>query len=139
MARLPPFFPKSQGKPRVDGRRVLSGTISISRNRLRWRNAPRAYGLAKTLNNRWKRWSDKGVFARMMVGISSEATSPKTVMIDATILKALRTATSLRSEKGGSDNQRGRLIGRTKGGMNTKLQAVVDADGRPIRFFKTAD
>jgi hypothetical protein len=41
-------------------------------------------------------------------------------------------------EKGGSDDQRGRLIGRTKGGMNTKLPAVTDADGRPIRFFMTA-
>ena len=41
-------------------------------------------------------------------------------------------------EKGGSDDQRGRLIGRTKGGMNTKLHAVTDADGRPIRFFMTA-
>lgn len=31
-----------------------------------------------------------------------------------------------------------RLIGRTKGGMNTKLLAVTDADGRPLRFFITA-
>jgi transposase len=30
------------------------------------------------------------------------------------------------------------LIGRTKGGMNTKLHAVTDSDGRPIRFFMTA-
>ncbi len=41
-------------------------------------------------------------------------------------------------EKGGPGDQRGRLIGRTKGGMNTKLHAVTDADGRPIRFFITA-
>ena len=41
-------------------------------------------------------------------------------------------------EKGGPGDQRGRLIGRTKGGMNTKLHAVTDADGRPIRFFMTA-
>ena len=34
--------------------------------------------------------------------------------------------------------QRGRLIGRTNGGMNTKLHAVADACGRPIRFFMTA-
>ncbi len=26
MARLEPFFPRSPGKPRVDGRRVLSGS-----------------------------------------------------------------------------------------------------------------
>ena len=37
-----------------------------------------------------------------------------------------------------ADDQRGRLIGRTKGGMNTTLHAVTDADGRPIRFFMTA-
>ena len=30
------------------------------------------------------------------------------------------------------------MIGRTKGGMNTKLHAVPDAEGRPIRFFMTA-
>jgi transposase len=41
-------------------------------------------------------------------------------------------------EKGGPGDQRGRLIGRTKGGMNTKLHAVTDADGRPIRLFMTA-
>ena len=39
-----------------------------------------------------------------------------------------------RGEKGG----RGRLIGRTKGGMNTKLHAVTDTLGRLIRFFMTA-
>jgi transposase len=63
--------------------------------------APKEYGPAKTLYNRWKRWGDKGVFARMMEGLASEAAIPKTVMIDATYLKAHRTATSLRSKKGG--------------------------------------
>lgn len=32
----------------------------------------------------------------------------------------------------------GRLIGCTKGGMNTKLHAVTDANGRPLSFFITA-
>ena len=96
------------------------------------------YGPPKTLYNRWKRWGDKGVFARMMDGLASEAAVPKTVMIDATYLKAHRTATSLRSKKGDQTTRRGRLIGRTKGGMNTKLHAVTDAEGRPIRFFMTA-
>ena len=89
------------GKPRVDDRRVLSGIIFINRNGLRWCDAPREYGPPKTLYNRWKRWGDKGIFARMMEGLASEAAVPKTVMIDATYLKAHRTATSLRSKKGG--------------------------------------
>jgi transposase len=41
-------------------------------------------------------------------------------------------------EKRGPDDQRGRLIGRTKGGLNTKLHAVTDAKGRPLKFFMTA-
>ena len=100
MARLRPFFPKSHGKPRVDDRRVLSGIIFINRNGLRWSDAPTAYGPPKTLYNRWKRWSDKGVFARIIMGLAAEAAVPKTVMMDATYLKAHRTATSLRSKKG---------------------------------------
>lgn len=102
MARLRPFFPKSHGKPRVDDRRVLSGIIFVNRNGLRWRDAPREYGPAKTLYNRWKRWSDMGVFARMMEGLAAADPEPKTIMIDATYLKAHRTATSLRSKKGGA-------------------------------------
>jgi transposase len=100
MARLRPFFPRSHGKPGVDDRRVLSGIVFINRNGLRWRDAPKEYGRLKTLYNRWKRWSDKGVFARMIDGRATEAATPKTVMIDATYLKAHRTATSLRSKKG---------------------------------------
>lgn len=30
------------------------------------------------------------------------------------------------------------MIGRTKGGLNTKLHAVTDAKGRPLKFFMTA-
>jgi len=42
-----------------------------------------------------------GVFARIMVGLCSEGADRKTIMIDATDLKAHRTASSLRLKKGG--------------------------------------
>ena len=103
MARLRPYFPKSHGVPRVDDRRVLSGIIFINRNGLRWCDAPKEYGPSKTLYNRWKRWSDMGVFARIMTGLAAEAPDHKTISIDATYLKAHRTAPSLRLKKGGVD------------------------------------
>jgi hypothetical protein len=43
-----------------------------------------------------------GVFVRMMEGLAANA-EPSTVMIDATYLKAHRTASSLRVKKGISD------------------------------------
>lgn len=66
MARLEPFFPKSRGKPRVDDSRVMSGIIFINRHGLRCRDTPAECGPHKTLYNRRKRWSDKGIFAGMM-------------------------------------------------------------------------
>jgi transposase len=95
MARLKPFFPKSHDRPRVDDRRVLSGIIFVNCNGLRWRDAPREYGPAETLYNHWKRWSDKCVFIAMMDGVSAKGTERNTIMIDATYLKAHRTASSL--------------------------------------------
>ncbi|SPF80036.1 hypothetical protein PRI8871_01838 [Pseudoprimorskyibacter insulae] len=103
MERIRPYFPKSRGRPRVDDLRVLSGIIFINRNGLRWCDAPREYGPPKTLYNRWKRWSRIGVFARIMDGLASEKADTRTVMIDATYLKAHRTASSLREKKGGVD------------------------------------
>ena len=112
MARLQPFFPKSHGKPRIDHRRMLRDIIFINRNSLRCRDAPKGYGPPKTLFNRWKRWTEKGGFARMMDGLASEAVVPKTVMIDVSrhaplvrarlrkYLKAHRMATRLRWKKG---------------------------------------
>ena len=100
MARLRPFFPNPHGKPRVDDPRVLSGIIFINRSGLRWRDAPKEHGPHKTLYNRWKRWSDKGIFARMMAGLAAEHSEQNTVMIDATYLKAHRTASSLGMERG---------------------------------------
>ena len=101
MKRLRPYFPKSHGKPRVDDKRVLSGIIFINRNGLRWRDAPREYGPHKTLYNRWIRWSGMGVLARIMMGLAAGQFDCRTIMIDATYLKAHRTASRLQAEKGG--------------------------------------
>lgn len=43
-----------------------------------------------------------------------------------------------RGRKRGGDDRRRRLIGRTTGGLNTKLHAVTDAKGQPLKFFMTA-
>jgi len=102
MGCLAPCFPKSHGKPRVDDRRVLSGIIFINRNGLRWRDAPAEYGPYKTLYSRWMRWSEKGIFARMLLELADQGGGTDTLMIDATHLKAHRTASSLGLKKGGA-------------------------------------
>ena len=95
MRRIEPYFPLSHGIPRVDDRRVISGIIFVIRNGLRWRDAPKEYGPHKTIYNRFIRWSRLGVFNRILAELAAGGGKPDQLMIDATHLKAHRTAASL--------------------------------------------
>ena len=76
LERIKPFFPRSHGIPRVDDRKVISGPY-------------------KTLYNRFLRWSRMGVFNNIFTELAKTAGQDGQVMIDATHLKAHRTAASL--------------------------------------------
>lgn len=95
MAKIEPFFPLSHGVPRVDDRRVISGIIYVLKHGLQWKDAPRDYGPHKTLYNRFRRWTELGVFDRIFSNLAASNGPSGTLMIDATHLKAHRTASSL--------------------------------------------
>ena len=90
MRRIKPYFPLSHDVPRVDDRRVLSGIIFVMRDGLRWRDAPKEYGPHKTIYNRFFLLSRLG-----RAGLAAKGGTTDRLMIDATHLKAHRTAASL--------------------------------------------
>jgi transposase len=93
--RIKPYFPLSHGVARVDDLRVLSGIIYVIKNGLQWKDAPKSYGPHKTLYNRFMRWSRMGIFNRIFAELAGKEETPDRLMIDATHLKAHRTAASL--------------------------------------------
>ncbi|MEH2480491.1 putative transposase [Nitrobacteraceae bacterium AZCC 2146] len=95
MRRIEPYFPLSHGIARVDDRRVISGIVFVIRNGLRWRDAPPGYGPHRTIYNRFVRWSRLGVFNKIFAELARNGGTPRRLMIDATHLKAHRTAASL--------------------------------------------
>ncbi len=95
LAIIKPCFPLPHGVPRVDDRVVVSGIIFVIKNGLRWRDAPREYGPHKTLYIRFIRWSRLGVFDKIFSRLTAQEGAPEMLMIDATHLKAHRTAASL--------------------------------------------
>jgi putative transposase len=113
MVKIEPYFPLSHDVPRVDDRRIISGIIFLIQGGLRWRDAPREYGPPKTIYNRFILWSRMGgdgqgsghskdgwkaiggVFNKIFAGLATKAGEPDQLMIDATHLKAHRTAASL--------------------------------------------
>ena len=93
--RIERYFPLSHGVARVDDRRIVSAIVFVIKNGLRWRDAPPEYGPHKTIYNRFVRWSRLGVFNKIFAALAHGGRDPERVMIDATHLKAHRTAASL--------------------------------------------
>jgi len=64
---------------------------------LQWVDAPAKSGPHKTLFNRFKRWSESGLFERIFAELAKpEGENREVLMIDAIHLKAHRTASSLK-------------------------------------------
>jgi transposase len=131
LTRIEPFFPRTRGVPRVDDRRVVSGIVCN----------PKWSEIAGCARGLWPPHDalesvpslvSYGVIDRIFANLAAESGPPDRVMIDSTNLKSHLTAASL-LKKGDSP----RLIGRTKGGLNSKLHVVRDGVGRPVTFLLT--
>ena len=92
-ARIEPHLPHGQpGKPRVDDRRVISGILHVLKVGCRWQDTPSAYGPHTTIYNRYNRWSQRGVWQRLFAKIAAAGPVPDELMLDATHVKAHRSA-----------------------------------------------
>jgi len=92
-ARLEPLLPRdTRGVARVDDRRVISGIIHVLKSGCRWKDAPACYGPRKTLCNRFVRWAAKGVWEDVFTRLAASGGPPAALMIDATHVKAHRSA-----------------------------------------------
>ena len=110
-ARLQPLLPTdTRGVPRVDDRRVISGIVQVLQSGCRWRDAPPVYGPSKTLYNRFVRWARKGVWAHVFAELAAAGGPPGTLMLDATHVKAHRSAA------GGKGGRSSRRLGGPVGG-----------------------
>lgn len=90
---IEPHLPHGKpGKPRVDDRRVISGILHVLKTGCRWRDVPADYGPPTTIYNRFIRWAKRGVWERLFRELAARGRSTETQMIDATHVKAHRSA-----------------------------------------------
>jgi transposase len=102
-ALLEPHLPHGKpGKPRVDDRRVISGILHVLKVGCRWRDVPPEYGPAKTVYNRYHRWSQRRIWQRMFEKMAASGPVPDELSIDSTHVKAHRSA---QGSKGGRGNK----------------------------------
>jgi transposase len=120
-----PMLPnKPCGVPRVDDRRILNGIFWVLRSGAPWRDLPESFGPHTTCYNRFVRWRRAGVWDRIMDAVAA-AHDAAVQMIDTSVVRVHQHAACI------ADN-REQHMGRSRGGLTSKIHAVVDADGLPV-------
>jgi len=74
------------GRPSGGNRTALNGILWIARSGAPWRDLPERYGSWSTLYDKFKRWSDAGVFERIFDALGVDA-DMQDLSIDSTSIK----------------------------------------------------
>jgi transposase len=126
-----PMLPnKPRGVPRVNDRRVLNGIFWILRSGAPWRDLPDDFGPYTTCYNRFVRWRRAGVWAKIM-NVLAGAHDAAVQMIDTSIVRVHQHGACI------TRNTR-QSMGRSRGGLTSKIHALVDTNGLPVRLALTA-
>lgn len=112
-------------------RRFIEAVYWMMRTGAQWNALPSGYGFYKTVHKRYNAWSGKGVWQAMMAHFAEDADG-EWIMLDSTITRAHPCAAGY--EAGQQERE---ALGRSKGGFTTKIHALVDALGNPLRFRLT--
>ncbi|RTK92427.1 MAG: IS5 family transposase [Rickettsiales bacterium] len=103
----------------------------ISRSGCQWRLLPEKYGSWRAVHRRFKRWSDRGIWSDLLRD-STEGADMEYIMVDSTIVRSHACSAGYR--KNSQDQE---CLGRSKGGFSTKIHAIVDGLGNPLKFILT--
>src|SRR3954447_20555940 len=114
-----------------DNRLFVEAVLYRYRAGIPWRDLPERFGDPETIHTRFSRWAKSGVWERVFNHLSDDADN-EYAMIDSTIVRAHQHSAGAR-KKGGEDQ----AIGRSRGGLSTKIHATVDALGNPTGFHLT--
>ena len=130
-AAIKPMLPnKPRGVPRVNDRRVLNGIFWVLRSGAPWRDLPDNFGPYTTCYNRFVRWRRAGVWGWIINALA--ATHDAAVqMIDTSIIRVHQHGACI-------TRNRRQSMGRSRGGLTSKIHAVVDTNGLPVRLALTA-
>ncbi|MFF8995960.1 IS5 family transposase [Streptomyces sp. NPDC014983] len=151
-ARLEPLLPlgKKPGRPPVWTRRqLIDGIRWRTRTGAPWRDVPERYGPWDRAYDLFRRWQRDGTWKRIFEQLQAEADAKGLitwdVSVDSTIARAHQHAAGARKKghcrrslPAASTPSPDHGLGRSRGGLTTKLHLAVEQGQKPLSLLVTA-
>jgi transposase len=161
---IEPFMPQavSRSRPGRDHRQVVEGIVSRYRTGVAWRDLPGRFGPWQAVWKRHHRFATDGTGDKLLrvIQVEADAADPVdwNVSVESSIVRAhqhsapaKRSAqedrTVLVEHTGAVSNDKNprcwrgepgdHALGRSRGGLSTKIHAAVDGRGRPLAILCT--
>jgi transposase len=112
-------------------KKFLEAVYFIMRTGAQWIELPSYYGAYKSVHRRFIYWAKKGIWNQILTHFAKDCDG-ESFMIDGSVIRAHACASGYKK-----DQQEEQALGRSKGGFSTKIHALVDALGLPIKFILT--
>ena len=113
-------------------RLFIEAIYYVCRSGCQWRLLPFYYGCWRAVHKRFKSWIVQNIWEKLFEYFKQDP-DMEWVSIDSTIVRAHACSSGYRK-----DSQAQESLGRSKGGFTTKIHALVDALGNPLKFSLTA-
>ncbi|MBX5167491.1 IS5 family transposase [Rhizobium sp. NZLR4b] len=118
---------RTRGSSGRDNRMFVEAVLWIVRTGSPWRDLPEVFGEWNSVFRRFSRWSRKGIWWRMFAAMSDDPDF-EYLIVDSIIIRAHQHAAG--GKKGAEDQ----ALGRSRGGLSTKIHMAVRGLGCPVRF-----
>lgn len=104
---------------------MLEAMVYVMRTGIPWRDIPEHFGKWSSIYSRWRRWGACGLWEKILSTLGRQARG-STRFADSTHVKVHQHGA------GPVGGQEAQAISQTKGGLNTKITALVDSFGRAV-------
>ncbi|WP_374935585.1 IS5 family transposase [Streptomyces sp. B226SN101] len=145
---IEPLMPSSgRGGQWRNHRQVIDGILWQLRTGAPWRDVPERYGPWKTLHERLRRWTAGGTWDRILEHVQTLQADAGRIewvfSIDSSVVRAHQHSAGAR-KKGHPGRpvedlvEPDEALGRTRGGLSTKIHLATDARGLPVVVLLTS-
>ncbi|MFE1904275.1 IS5 family transposase [Streptomyces gardneri] len=140
--RIEPLMPADpvRGRRWADHRRTLEAIAWKYRTGSPWRDLPDELGSFQTAHKRLLRWAVDGTWERILAALLAAADGADdigwTVSVDSTVCRAHQHAAGAKKKAPAEPDDH--ALGRSRGGLSTKVHLVSDGHARPLALRVTA-